>query len=221
MSSGFTFTYWEMTSISSRCSCGRKLAAEAPSRSWAMISCRRSLATAAVFGLLPKSMESSDISLASEQALEQARLDVIDIAQRLLLAEEAGDDVLVGLGSVGFLLVDDRGALVGGLQHFFRFRDDAEDLDAQDLLDILGREHLAGFDAARVVAGDQQVFLDRLAALDGAARRGLQDAEDAGGVAHRRDFRIGHDQRLVGKGQRHHGAGPNASRRGADDVVER
>src|SRR5574343_553098 len=194
MSSGFTFTYLEMTSISSRCSCGRKLAAEAPSRSWAMISCRRSLATAAVFGLLPKSMESSDISLASEQALQQARFDVVHEAQRLLFAEETGDDVLVGLGGIGLLLVDDRGALVGGLQHFFRFRDDAEDLDAQDFLDVLVRQHLAGFDAGRVVAGDQQVFLDRLAAFDGAPGLGLQDAEDAVGVAYRRHFRVGDDE---------------------------
>src|SRR5574343_1737669 len=117
MSSGLTLTYLEMTSISSRCNWGRKLTAEAPSRSWAMISCRRSLATAAVFGLLPKSMESSDISLASEQALQQAGFDVVHEAQVLRLAKEAADDVLVGLGRIGFLLVDDRRALVGSLQH--------------------------------------------------------------------------------------------------------
>src|SRR5512139_1465583 len=171
MSSGFTLTYFEMTAISSRCRSGRKLAVlPPPSRSWAMISCSRSLATWAVFGLLPKSKDSSDISLASEQALQQARLDVVDEAQRLVLAEEAADHVMVGLGGVGFLLVDDRCALVGGLQHFFGLRDDADDGHPQDFLDVLVRQHFAGFDAGRIVAGDQQVFLDRLAALDGAAR---------------------------------------------------
>src|SRR5574343_443746 len=220
MSSWLILTYFEITAISSRCSSGRKLALPPPSRSWAMISCKRSFATWADFGLLPKSRESRDILLASEQALQQTRLDVVDTAPRPALAEEAGAHVLLGVGGFAFLLVDDRGALVRGLQHFLGLGDDADDLDPQDFLDVLVRQHFAGFDAARVVAGDQQVFLDRLATLDGAARLGLQDAEDAVGVAHRRDFRIGHDQRLVGKGQRHHGAGLNASRRVADDVVE-
>src|SRR5574343_1209808 len=125
MSSGLILTYLEMTAISSRCRSGRKLALPPPSRSWAMISCSRSLATAAVFGLLPKSMESSDMSLASEQALEQARLDVVDEAQGLLFAQETGDDILVGFGRIGLLLVNDRSALVGGLQHLFGFRNDA------------------------------------------------------------------------------------------------
>src|SRR5574343_1970557 len=101
MSSGLILTYLEMTAISSRCRSGRKLALPPPSRSWAMISCSRSLATAAVFGLLPKSMESSDMSLASEQALQQAGFDVVHEAQGLRLAKEAADDVLVGLGRIG------------------------------------------------------------------------------------------------------------------------
>src|SRR6185369_3127504 len=169
MSSVLTLTYLEITAISSRCRSGRKLTLlPPPSRSWAMISCRRSLATWAVFGWLPNSFWSQDMSLASEQALQEARLDVVHEAQRLVLAEEAGDHVVVGLGGVGFLLVDDRRALVGGLQDFLGFRDDADDGHPQDFLDILVGQHFAGFDAGRVVARDEQVLLDRVTAFDGA-----------------------------------------------------
>src|SRR5574343_158046 len=220
MSSWLILTYFEITAISSRCSSGRKLALPPPSRSWAMISCKRSFATWADFGLLPKSRESRDILLASEQALQQTRLDVVDTAPRPALAEEAGAHVLLGVGGFAFLLVDDRGALVRGLQHFLGLGDDADDLDPQDFLDVLVRQHFAGFDAARVVAGDQQVFLDRFAAFEGAPRFGLEDAEDAVGVAYRRDFRVGHDNRFVGEGQRHHRAVFDAGRRVADHVVE-
>jgi hypothetical protein len=43
------------------------------------------------------------------------------------------------------------------------------------------------------------VLLDRLAAFDGAAALALQDAQDAVGVAHRRDFGVGHHDGLVGE----------------------
>ena len=65
---GLTLTYLEITWISSRCRSGRKSGLAAAVRSRAMMSCRRS-GDLGGFGLLPKSMESSDISLASEQAL--------------------------------------------------------------------------------------------------------------------------------------------------------
>src|SRR5690242_13345749 len=138
MLSRFTLTYLEITSISSCCSAGRKsAAAEAPLRSWAMISCRRSLATAAVFGFWPNSNVSRDMSLSSEQALEQARLLVIDEAQRQAFAEEAADHVGVGLGDVAAVHVDGRRALIGGLQDDFRFRHDAEQRHPQQFLDVL------------------------------------------------------------------------------------
>ena len=58
--------------------------------------------------------------------------------------------------------MDHRGALVGGLQHVFRFRHDADDGYPQDLLHVLVGEHFAGVHTGRVVAGDEQVLLDRL-----------------------------------------------------------
>jgi hypothetical protein len=54
----------------------------------------------------------------------------------------------------------------------------------------------------------------------GAPGLALQDAEDAVGVAHRGDLRVGDDDRFVGEGQRHHGAALDAGRGVADDVVE-
>ena len=64
------------------------------------------------------------------------------------------------------------------------------------------------------------MFLDRFAAGHGAPRFRLDDAEDAVGVTHRGDFRVGHDQRFVGEGQCHDCAALDAGRRVADDVVE-
>ena len=82
------------------------------------------------------------------------------------------------------------------------------------------RQHLPADDAVRVVARDQQVFLDRLLAVDGALGLAGQHAEDAVGVAHRRDLGVGDDQRLVGVVHRHQRAGLDAGGRIADDVLE-
>src|SRR5512138_1089290 len=125
MSSGLICTYLEITATRSFCRSGRKSGPDRPARSRAMISCRRSLATEAVGFFSPKMRESQDMSLASEQALDQARLLVLGEAQRVLLAEEAADRVLVGLGDRRALLVDRGNALVRGLQHDFGFGDDA------------------------------------------------------------------------------------------------
>ena len=61
------------------------------------------------------------------------------------------------------------------------------------------------------------MFLDRLVALLGAAGFGLQNADDAVGIAHRGDFRVGGDDGFIGKGQRHDRAVFNAGGRVADD----
>ena len=111
-------------------------------------------------------------------------------------------------------------ALVGGLQHVVGFGDGADQGNAQEFLHVLVREHLAFFDALGGVAGDEQVLLDRLAAFDGAAALALQDAQDAVGVAHGGDFRVGDDDGLVGEGEGHHGATLDAGGGIAHYVVE-
>jgi len=87
-------------------------------------------------------------------------------------------------------------------------------------LDVLVGEHLAFFDALGAVARDQQMLLDRFAPFDRATGLGLQDAEDAVGVAHRGDFGVGDDDGFVGKEQRHEGAALDPGGRIAHDVVE-
>src|SRR5574337_1683465 len=107
MSSGLTATYLEMTSISSRCSAGRKSAlAASPLRSCAISSDRRFLAISAVFFFSPKRRARKDISLASEQALDEARLLVVHEAQVAGFAEEARDHVGIGFRHVRALQVN-------------------------------------------------------------------------------------------------------------------
>ena len=64
------------------------------------------------------------------------------------------------------------------------------------------------------------MFLDRVFATLGAAGLGGQDAEDAIRVTHRRDFRVGGDDGLVGEVERHQGTRFDPRRGVADDVVE-
>ncbi|RWA46962.1 hypothetical protein AU476_35015 [Cupriavidus sp. UYMSc13B] len=106
------------------------------------------------------------------------------------------------------------------MQHGFRLRHHADQLDAQDFLDVGQRQHFAAMHALGVVAGDQQVFLDRVAAFAGALGLGCQDAQDAVRIAHRRHFRVGHDQRLVSEVHRHQRARLDAGGRVADDEFE-
>lgn len=93
-------------------------------------------------------------------------------------------------------------------------------LDAQDVLNIFQRQHLPVLHAVGVVARDEQVLLDRLAAGDGALRLAAQHAQDAVGVAHRGHLGVGHQQRLVGEVHRHERAALDAGGRVADDVLE-
>ena len=74
-------------------------------------------------------------------------------AHRLVFAEEPRDHVLVRFGNVGAVHVDGRHALVGRVEHLFRFGDHAEQGDRKDLLDVLDRQHFALFDALQRVAG--------------------------------------------------------------------
>src|SRR3954468_20404474 len=98
--------------------------------------CSRSLATLAVFFFSPSRNERNEaMSASSEQPLQESLLLRVDEPQRLVGPEEAVDDVLVGLGDLAALHVDRGRALVAGLQHALALGDDADQRDAQDVLD--------------------------------------------------------------------------------------
>src|SRR3546814_20609398 len=90
MSWGLILTYLEMTSTSSCCNLGRKSGVMPLPRSLIRISCSRSFATLADVFFSPSRKERKDMSFPSEQALDQARLCVIDETQRLVFAKEIG-----------------------------------------------------------------------------------------------------------------------------------
>src|SRR3546814_1610696 len=89
MSWGLILTYLEMTSTSSCCNLGRKSGVMPLPRSLIRISCSRSFATLADVFFSPSRKERKDMSFPSEQALDQARLCVIDETQRLVFATVA------------------------------------------------------------------------------------------------------------------------------------
>ena len=70
-----------------------------------------------------------------------------------------------------------------------------------------------------VVARDQQVFLDPLALLR-LLGLGVEQADDAVGIAHRGDFRIGYDDGSVGMPHGERRAALDACRAVADHPVE-
>src|SRR6476659_320620 len=117
MSSALTLVYFEITSISSRCSAGRKSGPARLVRSRAMMICRRSLASLALFALGGNRKESRAISLCPKNALQESWLFVAGEPQRQVGAEEARHHVLVRFGHVGALEVNRRIALVGSVQH--------------------------------------------------------------------------------------------------------
>src|SRR5205085_6098914 len=121
-----TLVYFEITSISSRCSAGRKSGPARLVRSRAMMIWRRSLAATALFGFCGNRNESKAMSLYPKDALQQTRLFIGSEAQRQVLAEEVRHHVLVGFGHVATLEVDRRVALVRRVQHLLRFRNDAD-----------------------------------------------------------------------------------------------
>lgn len=139
---------------------------------------------------------------------------------RYFLAEQAVDRIAVRLAGVALLVEDHRHALVRRLEHGLGFRDHPEQADGEDFLDVVDAEHLALGDALRVVAGQQQVFLDRLLAFLGALRLACQQAEHAVGVAYRGNLGVGHDDRFVGEVHGQVGAFLDARRGVADDVFE-
>ena len=106
------------------------------------------------------------------------------------------------------------------VQHRFAFGNHANQLDAQDVLNVFQRQHLPFGHASGVVAGDQQVLLDRLLAFDGAPGLAGQHAQDAVRIAHGGDLGVGHDQRFVGEVHGHQRTGFDAGGRIAHDVFK-
>src|SRR3569832_2822388 len=184
MSSGLTGKYLEFTATRSFCSSGRNSGPDAQARSCAMMSCRRSLATEAVAFFSPNMRESQDMSLASEQTLDQAWLLVLDEAQRVFFAEEAGDRILVGVGHRRAFLVDRGDALVGGLQYGLGFGNDAQQRNPQQFLDVGVGQHLAFVRARRRGARGRQGRRHRIAAFDGAPTQQQKKTKKTIGVAY-------------------------------------
>ena len=100
-------------------------------------------------------------------------------------------------------------ARVRRLQHVLRFGNHANQRNAQNILNVLHRQHLAFRHAFGRIARNQQMLFHRFAAL-GFARFALQNAQDAVGVAHGRNFGVGGDDCFIGKIQRHQRARFNA-----------
>src|ERR1700691_6301420 len=95
-----------MTANNALCIAGKKSGPARPLRSRAMMICSRSFAALADLGLLLNRKESRAILLAFKNALEQTRLFVIREAHGDLLAEEAGDHILVGFRDVAAVDMD-------------------------------------------------------------------------------------------------------------------
>jgi hypothetical protein len=141
----------------------------------------------------------------------------VDEAHGLFFAQEAVHHVLVGLGHIGALHGT---AGTPWLEACSTVSDSGiTPISSMRRMDVLQRQHLAVFHAVGVVAGDQQVLLDRLA-LDGALGLGAEHAQDAVRVAHRGDLGVGHHQRLVGVVHGHQRAAFDAGGRVADDVFK-
>src|SRR5690606_37286834 len=119
---------------------------------------------------------------------------------------------------IALVVENHRYALVRGLEHGLGLGNATQQADGEDFLDVLDTEHFALGHALGVVAGQQQVLLDRLLAVFGAPRFAGQQAEHAVGVAYRRDFRVGHHDGLVGAVHGQVRTFLDAGRRVADDV---
>ena len=137
-----------------------------------------------------------------------------------MLADKARDRVEIGAARRALLVENNRGPGVGGLQHRFRFGDYAEQGDRKDLLDVLDRQHFALFNALQRIAGQQQMHLDRLQIVFGAARFGSQDADDPVAVAHRGNLGVGDDDRAVGEIESGDRTVLDPGRAVADNIVE-
>ena len=122
---------------------GRKSGASLPARSCASTIFSRSLAITALFRRAGKSRSSRRIISSPEQSAEEAPALRLHKAHLALLAEKTGNRVEIGPTGRALLVEGDRRTGIRRAQHRFRFRDDAEQRDRQDFLDVLDRQHLA------------------------------------------------------------------------------
>src|SRR6516225_3631276 len=156
-------------------------------RSYSSRICSRSRATGAeLFGR--RKRNSLKRGPPPEQLGEQAPPLGRDRHFHLFAGEPAGG---VEIGARGRAVPPTDGhrcAEIGGAQYLLVLRDDPEQGDRQDLKHVLDIEHLAAGSALRIEPGNQEVFHHALAEL-GLQRLGIEEADDAVGVADRGDFR--------------------------------
>ena len=86
-----------------------------------------------------------------------------DHGDRLAHQPARGVDIGAGRRAVG-IVERDRRADIGGAQHVLALGNDAEQRRREDFEDVVDAEHFAARRARRIVAGDQHVLLDPLAA---------------------------------------------------------
>ncbi len=110
--------------------------------------------------------------------------------------------------------------MVGSLQDGLGFRDHTQQGHGEDVLHVFNAQHFAVADALRVVAGEQQVLLDRVFAFFGALGLAGQQAEHAVRVTYRGDFRVGHHDGFIGEVHRQVSTGFDTGRGVADYVFE-
>ncbi len=84
------------------------------------------------------------------------------------LAQQTIDSIAVRLAGVALVVENDRYALVGRLEYRLGFWDHTQQRNCQDLFNVFYAQHLALAYALRVVAGQQQMLLDRVFAFLGA-----------------------------------------------------
>ena len=85
---------------------------------------------------------------------------------------------------------------------------------------VVELQHLALLHPLGVVAGEEEVLLDRLLAALGPARLAVEDADDPVAVADGGDLGVGDDDGLVGEVERHLRPSLDPGRAVADDVLE-
>src|SRR5437868_2856628 len=111
---------------------------------------KRSRATVAVLLLRVRRKSKMPMS-ASEHAREEAFLRRVEETHRPSLAEQARDRIFVRLSGAGLVIEDHRHAGVRCAEHAFGLGNDAEYVEAEDVLDVIDTHHFALGHAQRVV----------------------------------------------------------------------
>src|SRR5262249_4782313 len=119
-----------------------------------------------------------------------------------LFTDKACDRVEIGASGRALSIERDRGPGVRRAQYRFRLRNDAEQRDRQDLLDVVDRQHLTLLDPLQRIAREQQMHVDGLEIVRGPPRFRGQNPEDTVAVANRGDFGVGDDDRAIGEIER-------------------